>query len=74
MKETISTEEKKEVSYRIFDDYRRYLISYDTKWNWTLRDILRQIQDSYLIIFDTIEKNRPKLEKPKGSSTHHHMY
>lgn len=74
MKETTLNEEKTESQARVFEDYRLFLVAHDTKWFWNLRDILRQVLDTYLIVFDTIEKNKPKLLKPKGSGSHHHMY
>jgi hypothetical protein len=54
--------EKKEVSAKALEDFRRYVLNFDLKWFWTLRDAMRGAQDSYLFVIDIIEKNRAKVE------------
>ena len=64
----------REVSQRGIVDYKNYLAAADVKFWANLRDCLRQVQDSYLVVVDTVEKNRAKIENPKSGSSHAHMY
>jgi hypothetical protein len=51
----------------ILPDYVQYLICLDVKWYCYLKDAVRQAIDGYMVVMDVIEKNREKVENPKGS-------
>lgn len=59
--------ETKVVTSKLVPDYCHYLVATDVKWWFTLRDALRQVQDSYLTVCDAMEKNMEKVARPKGS-------
>ena len=79
-KKTDSTEkssnvvETKEVIPRNIPDYVHYLVAAEVKWWASLRDAIRQVQDSYLVVCDTIDKNRKKIAAPKGEQSSFGMY
>ena len=52
----------------VLPDYVSYLVALDVKWYLYLKDAVRQAQDSYLVVADVIEKNKEKVENPKGDS------
>ena len=53
---------------QVLPDYQSYLISLDIKWFLYLKDSIRQAQDAFLTVLDVIEKNKEKVENPRGNS------
>jgi hypothetical protein len=71
---TAENDEKTVTQNKDLDDFRLYIASHDTKWLWSVKDILRNAQDSYLLVLDIVEKNREKIDKPKSASAHNHHF
>lgn len=61
--------EERQTIHKDILDYQHYLACQDVKWWFTLRDCLRQVQDSYLMVADIVEKNKSKVEAPKGQNS-----
>ncbi|GMH88317.1 hypothetical protein TL16_g11122 [Triparma laevis f. inornata] len=53
---------------KVLPDYVSYLVSLDLKWHAYLKDALRQASDAYLTVLDNLNKNKAKIENPKGGS------
>jgi len=63
---TVKTTRTTKSTPSVLPDYVHYLVSLDIKWYLYLKDALRQAGDSCLIVKDMVEKNREKIEHPKG--------
>lgn len=51
------------------EDYRRLLEEYDFKQYWTLTNVLREIRNSYSVLYDILIKNMDKIKNPRTSNT-----
>ncbi|GMI40867.1 hypothetical protein TrCOL_g4334 [Triparma columacea] len=65
-KTTTTTKTSTSTPNHVLPDYLSYLVSLDVKWYLYLKDSLRQAADSCLMVKDMVEKNRDKIEHPKG--------
>ena len=61
------------VKYPNIEDYYRSIIELDEKEYLNLRICILDLRNNYAIIYDLINKNRAKIEKPRNSH-HHHLY
>jgi hypothetical protein len=68
------TELKQAFNQGLIEDFLQFLIQLDLREWWSLREVGRAIQDSYLIVFDVIVKNQEKIENPRSGVTHNQMY
>jgi hypothetical protein len=67
-KKTETTKSSTATPVDVLPDYLSYLVSLDVKWYLYLKDSLRQAADSCLMVKDMVEKNREKIEHPKGGA------
>ena len=55
------------LKYPLIDDYRQAVIDYDEKEYLHLKICSVDLRNNYAILYDLINKNKVKIEKPRSS-------
>lgn len=65
-KRVVSAVDKESSAAADVPDWRAYVLSLDVKWYCNLARALEGVRDTYATAFDVIDKNKDKVERPRG--------
>ena len=60
--------------YAGLEDYKSAVRELDWRMYCVLKAQMESIKNACIVVWDTITKNIERIEKPRGSTTIHHMY